>query len=495
MDRPDTSLKRKTISGMLWSFCDLMGNQGMQFLIQIVLARMLLPEHFGLIGMILVFVAVSNSLVDSGFTQALVREQNAGQTDYSTVFYFNLALSVFIYVLLYLTAPAISGFFNQQELTPIIRVLSLSIIINAFAIVPRAMYTKEVDFKVQTQANLSASLISGTVAIGMAFAGFGVWSLVGRTLAMNGSQTLFLVFKKKWLPSIEFSGASFKRLFSFGWKLLVSGVIDTIFNNIYFLIIGRQYSAAQLGYFTNASRFSDIAAQTLTSTVARVTYPVLSSIQYEETRLKQSYRQIMKLAGYVIFPVLAGLAAIGEPLVRLVFGEQWVPMTLYFQLLCIAGMLYPIHAINLSILQVKGRSDLFLYLEILKTAIFSALIVAAIWLDSGILGLIAVAILNSYLCLFVNTFFSAREIAYPVHEQLRDLAPHYLLALCMSLLVYAVGVLLPFPDLGKLAMQVGIGIMFYISGSKVLRLKELSIVYQLLLPLVKRIAPVRKPVE
>lgn len=490
MKQPD-SLKRKTISGMLWSFGDLMGNQGMQFLIQIILARMLLPEHFGLIGMILIFVAVSNSIIDSGFTQALVREQNANQTDYSTVFYFNLAVSVLIYVLLYLSAPAISGFYSQPELVLIIRVLTLGIIINAFAIVPRAMYTKEVDFKVQMQANLSASLISGGVAIGMAFAGFGVWSLVGRTLAMNGTQTFFLLFKKKWLPSLEFSGKSFKRLFSFGWKLLLSGIIDTLFNNIYFLIIGKQYSVTQLGYYTNASRFSEIATQTMTSSIARVSYPVLSSIQDEQERLKRSYKQLMKLAGYVIFPVLAGLAAIGGPLVRLVFGEQWVPMTLYFQLLCLAGMLYPIHALNLSILQVKGRSDLFLYLEILKSAIFSVLIAAAILLDAGILGLIAVVFLDSYLSLFINTFFSAREIAYPFLEQLRDLGPFYILALSMALVVYMLENFLPFQDLGRLAVQVSIGILFYIMGSKILRLQELPIVYQLLLPLIKKITPVK----
>ncbi|QKX49487.1 lipopolysaccharide biosynthesis protein [Planococcus glaciei] len=490
MGRPD-SLKRRTISGMLWSFADLMGNQGMQFIIQIILARMLLPEHFGLIGMILVFVAVSNSIIDSGFTQALVREQHADQTDYSTVFYFNFAVSVCIYILLYLAAPAISEFYGQSQLILIIRVLSLGIIVNAFAIVPRAMYTKEVDFKVQMQANLSASILSGIVAIGMAFAGLGVWSLVGRTLAMNGTQTLFLLIKKKWLPSLEFSGKSFRRLFGFGWKLLLSGIIDTVFNNIYYLIIGKQYSAAQLGYYTNASRFSDIATQTLTSSIARVSYPVLSSIQDEQLRLKQSYRQLMKVTGYMVFPVLAGLAAIGEPLVRLVFGEQWVPMTLYFQLLCIAGMLYPIHAINLSILQVKGRSDLFLYLEILKTAVFSVLIVAAIWLDTGILGLIAAVIINSYLSLFINTFFSAREIAYSISEQIKDLAPIYVLALSMSFAVFAAGRILALHELGELAIQISMGVLFYLAGSKILRLQELPLVYQLMLPVVKKITPVK----
>lgn len=485
------SLKRKTVSGMFWSLGDLIGNQGMQFLIQIILARMLLPEHFGLIGMILIFAALSNSLIDSGFTQALVREQQANQTDYSTVFYFNLAVSLFIYLSLYSAAPMISRFYQQPDLIPIIRVLSIGVMINAFAIVPRAMYTKEIDFKVQMQANLAASIVSGVVAIGMALSGFGVWSLVGRTLAMNGTQTVVLISKKKWLPSLEFSGKSFKRLFGFGWKLLLSGIIDTIFSNIYYLIIGKQYSAAQLGYYTNASRFSDIAAQTLTSSIARVSYPVLSGIQDDLARLRQSYRQLLKVTAYLVFPVLAGLAAIGEGLIRLVFGEQWVPMTLYFQLLCFAGMLYPIHALNLSILQVKGRSDLFLYLEILKTALFSVLIVAAIWLDTGILGLIVALILNSYLCLFINTFFSSRETGYSVIEQLKDLAPFYVLALSMSLTVFAAGNTLPLHGLVVLPIQISIGILFYLGGSKVLRLQELPFVFQLILPIVKKNAPVK----
>src|SRR5690606_7566313 len=270
------SLKKKTISGLLWSFGDLVGNQGGQFIIQVVLARMLLPEDFGLIGMILIFIAISNSITDSGFTQALIREQKVTQTDYSTVFYFNIAVSFFIYTLLYLTAPAISSFYSQPDLTMLIRVLSLGVIINSFAIIPRAMFTKEVNFKVQAKVNLTASILSGVFAVGAAFAGLGVWSLVIRQLTMNAVQSLFLSLSRKWMPSFVFSWKSFKRLFGFGWKLLISGLIDTIYTNIFFLIIGKQYSARSLGYYTNASKFSDVAAQTLTATLQRVTYPVLS---------------------------------------------------------------------------------------------------------------------------------------------------------------------------------------------------------------------------
>ncbi|WP_256204168.1 lipopolysaccharide biosynthesis protein [Planococcus faecalis] len=331
--KQENSLKKKTISGLLWSFGDLMGNQGIQFIIQIILARILMPEDFGIIGMILVFVASSNSLVDSGFTQALIRDQKANQTDYSTVFYFNLGVSIVIYAALFFSAPLISGFFEVSQLTSIIKVLALGVIINAFSIIPRAMFTKEVNFKVQAKVNMAASILSGVVAVAMAMTGYGVWSLVIRMLLMNLIQALLLVFSRKWLPSLTFSMTSFRRLFGFGWKLLVSGLIDTAYNNVYYMIIGKQYSAGALGYYTNAAKFSDVATQSLTATIQRVTYPVLSGIQDQEERLKQSFKKIIKLSGFLIFPLMVGVAAVAEPLILLIFGAKWIDMVPYFQLL------------------------------------------------------------------------------------------------------------------------------------------------------------------
>lgn len=485
------SLKKKTIGGLLWSFGDLMGNQGIQFIIQIILARMLLPEHFGLIGMIIVFIAVSNSIVDSGFTQALIREQNTTQTDYSTVFYFNLAVSILIYFFMYLIAPAVSAFFGEPELISLLRVLTLGIIINAFGIIPRAMFTKEVNFKAQAKVNMAASIISGVAAVAMALGGFGVWSLVFRTLVLNAIQSLLLTVSKKWLPSLVFSISSFKRLFGFGWKLLVSGLIDTIFTNIYFVIIGRQYSTGQLGYYTNASKFCDMAAQNLSATIQRVTYPVLSSIQNEKERLKQSYRKIIKLSAFIIFPMMIGLAAIAEPLIHLLFGERWMPMVIYFQLLCIGGMLYPIHALNLNILQVKGRSDLFLNLEILKMAVASVLIFLAIWLKLGIFGLVGAAVLDSYIALFINTYYSGREISYTVKEQMKDLVPIYVVSVMMGLVVYMAGGFLSENSLLPMLLQILLGIIFYMGLSKLLKVSELDLIFNLILPVIKRLKQVK----
>lgn len=485
MEKPD-SLKNKTIKGMLWSFGDLMGNQGGQFIIQVILARMLLPEHFGLIGMILIFIAISNSITDSGFTQALVREQNVTQIDYSTVFYFNIVVSFVVYGCLYLSAPFISAFYEQPELVALIRVLSLGVVINSFAIIPKAMLIKEVNFRVQAKINLSASILSGVFAITAAVSGLGVWSLVIRTLAMNIVQTLFLVLAKKWLPSLAFSMKSFKQLFGFGWKLLISGLIDTIYTNIYFLIIGKQYSSSQLGYYTNASRFSDMASQTLTSSLQRVTYPVLSSLQEEKERLEQNFRRIIKMSGFLLFPIMAGLAAIGNPLISLLFGSQWQPMTIYFQLLCLAGMLYPIHALNLNILQVRGRSDLFLYLELIKMVVVSVMIFLAVWLKLGIMGLVGVVILDSYIAFYINTYFSGREISYSMKEQTKDLLPMYAISLAMCLTVYWVGETFFEGDLPKLLLQISTGIFLYATISKGIKIKELDLLVSLVAPLFKK---------
>ncbi|ANU10175.1 O-antigen repeat-containing transporter [Planococcus antarcticus DSM 14505] len=484
---PQPSLKKKTIGGLLWSFGDLIGNQGIQFLIQIILARLLLPEHFGLIGMILVFIALSNSLVDSGFTQALIRERNASQTDYSTIFYFNLLISVLIYVILYAAAPSISRFFDEPQLVSLLRLLSIGIVINAFAIIPKAMFAKEVNFKAQAKINLSSSILSGVIAVVLAVAGYGVWSLVLRQLSMNAIQSLLFAISKKWIPSLVFSIASFKRLFGFGWKLLVSGLIDTFYTNVYFLIIGRQYSAAQLGYYTNASRFSEIISQNLAATILRVTYPVLSSIQDEHERLKQSYKSITKLAAFLIFPVMVGMAAVGEPLVMLVFGEKWLQMIPYFQLLSIAGMLYPILALDLSLLQVKGRSDLYLLLEIINKISLTILLFLAVWLELGVIGLITAAILNTYLEFFVNSHFSKREVSYPAKEKVRDLLPIYLLSFLMGAVVWMLGLLVDTTIVIQLLLQVTIGMLFYIAACRVANIAELKTVYGLILSLLKKV--------
>ena len=333
------ALKKKTLTGLFWTFTEVISNQGIQFLIQIFLARLILPEEFGLIGMITVFIAISNSIIDSGFSNALIREKEVNQNDYSTVFYFNLITAIVIYVILYFSSPMISVFFAQPKLSLILRVLAITIIINAFGIIPRAILTRKINFKAQMIINISSSLVSGFIAIILAYKGFGIWSLVFRTIIMQFMQALMLSIVNKWRPSLVFSKNSFEKLFGFGWKLLVSGLIDTIYNNLYYMVIGKMYSASDLGYYTNAQKLRDIAATSISTAVQKVSYPVLSCMQNEEEVLKNMYKKIIKSSVYITFPVMFGLAIVARPLILILFGDNWSKSIIYFQILCLAGML------------------------------------------------------------------------------------------------------------------------------------------------------------
>ncbi|MFE4706049.1 lipopolysaccharide biosynthesis protein [Peribacillus simplex] len=482
-----TSLKKKTLSGFFWSFTDLFANQGIQFVIQIILARLLLPEHFGVIGMILVFIAISNSIIDSGFSQALIREKDANQVDYSTVFYFNLIMAFVMYGVLYISAPSISGFFGEPQLVLILRVLSLVLIIDSFGIIQRVTLIKNVDFRTQMKINIISGTTSGIIAIIFALMDYGVWSLVIKTLSMQFFQSLLLWLFNKWVPSVTFSVQSLKRFFGFGSKLMVSGLIDTVYNNIYFVIIGKFFSASQLGYYTNAVKLRDVVSQSITSSFQRVTYPVLSSIKEDEKRLKSGFRKVVKISSFIIFPVMLGLVAIASPLINLLLGDKWMPSVKYFQLLCLAGMLYPLHSINLNILLVKGRSDLFLLLEIIKKVILTILIVLSLWFKVGIMGLIIVAVLHSYLALFVNTYFSSKEISYSMREQIKDILPIFLIALFMGIVVFYIGAILPSSNIIKIVIQISSGCIVYVSISILAKINEFNTVYKMVRPFLKKL--------
>ena len=376
------SLRHKTIHGVGWSFIDNISNSGITFLVGLVLARLLTPEEYGIMAMIAIFIAISNSIIDSGFSNALIRKTRIERVDYNTVFYFNLTVSILIYVLLHLAAPAISVFFKEPVLLAVIRVIGWVLIINALAIIPRTQFVRNVDFKTQTKVSLISSISSGVIGIGMALGGMGVWSLVGQQLSRQFLNTLFLWVYSKWHPVWEFSMKSFKELFGFGSKLLLSGLLDTIYKNIYYIVIGRFYTSAQLGQYTRAEQFNMIFSSNLTSVVQRVSYPVLSSIQEEPERLREAYRKVIKITMLITFACMLGLAAVAKPLILILIGEKWLPAVYFLQIICFSGMLYPLHAINLNILQVKGRSDLFLKLEIIKKIIAVGPIVVVMELNA-----------------------------------------------------------------------------------------------------------------
>lgn len=468
-------LREKTIKGLFWSFTDILTNQGIQFIVLMILARILTPEHFGMIGMVTVFITISNSLIDSGFSQALIREKEVNRSGYSTIFIFNLIASCTLYIIMYSSAPIISAFFGVERLVSIIRVLGIGLIINSLSVIQRVFLIRKIDFRKQTFINLFSTSIAGVISIKLAFNGYGVWSLVAQTLILQTMQTVLLWISNRWLPTPTFDFKYFRRLYNFGSKLLVSGIIDTIYNNIIAVIIGKLYFASQLGFYTNAAKLSDVITNSITGALQRVTYPVLSSIQEDNTRLMLGFRKIIGITSFVMFPIMTGLIAVADSLIPLLLGTQWSESIIYFQLLCIGGMIYPIHAINLNILQVKGRSDLFLKLEIIKKSLLTLLIVASLFLSMGVIGLIVAAILSSYISLFINTYYSAKELSYSVFQQLKDLLPSFSISLIMGGCICMVGKILVTTQYISLVIQIILGIFLYGLISWIFKLREFEL--------------------
>jgi teichuronic acid exporter len=477
------SLRHKTIHGVGWSFIDNISNSGITFLVGLVLARLLTPEEYGIMAMITIFIAISNSIIDSGFSNALIRKTRIERVDYNTVFYFNLTVSILIYVLLHLAAPAISVFFKEPVLLAVIRIIGWVLIINALAIIPRTQFVRNVDFKTQTKVSLISSISSGVIGIGMALGGMGVWSLVGQQLSRQFLNTLFLWVYSKWHPVWEFSTESFKELFGFGSKLLLSGLLNTIYKNIYYIVIGRFYTSAQLGQYTRAEQFNMIFSSNLTSVVQRVSYPVLSSIQEEPERLREAYRKVIKITMLITFACMLGLAAVAKPLILILIGEKWLPAVYFLQIICFSGMLYPLHAINLNILQVKGRSDLFLKLEIIKKIIAVGPIVVGI--IYGIECMLWGGVLISFIAYFLNSYYSANLINYPTSEQIKDILPTFLTSFVVAVFMWSVS----FWNISVYALlpiQILVGISLALFIYERLYLDEYLEVKQLVLSALKR---------
>lgn len=463
------SLKNKAVRGAKWSFIDNIASSGVTFLVGLVLANLLTPTEYGIMAIITIFIAVSTSIVDSGFSNALIRKVHIERVDYNTVFFFNLVVSFVLYIVLYVAAPAISIFFKEAVLTEVLRVIGWVLVVNALAIIPRTILVKKIDFKTQTKVSVISSVVSGVVGIGMAITGWGVWSLVWQQLSRQMMNTLFLWVFCKWIPVWEFSMKSFKELFNFGYKLLFSGLLDTIYKEIYYVVIGRFYSAADLGQYTRAQQFNIIFSSNLTSVVQRVSYPVLSSIQEEPERLREAYRRVIKLTMLVAFACMLGLAAVAKPLILILIGEKWLPAVSYLQIICFSGMLYPLHAINLNILQVKGRSDLFLKLEIIKKIIAVGPIVVGIFY--GIEYMLCGSVVTSFIAYFLNSYYSADLINYPTKEQLKDIFPTFAVSLIVAAFMWSFS-FLNIATYIQLSVQIVVGLVFAFAIYERLQLSE-----------------------
>lgn len=480
----EESLKNKTVKGMGWSALENVTRLGVTFVVSIVLARLLSPEEYGLIGILTIFIAIFNAIVDSGFTNALIRKQDATDTDYSTVFYTNLVLSVILAAVLFFCAKPISVFFERPELVSLTQVMSSVVIINALSIVQRARTTKAIDFKTQTKITFISSIGSGVIGIAIAYMGYGVWALVGQQISNQLLTTLYFWFYNKWMPKLVFSWASFKEMWAFGSKLLASGLIDTAWKEVYQVVIGKCYSPATLGLYTRAKQFADLCSSNLTSVVQRVSYPVLSSIQDDRARLKGAYQRVIKTTMLPVFVLMLGMAACAEPMIYVLIGEQWLECVPMLQIICTYGMLYPLHALNLNMLQVQGRSDLFLKLEIIKKIIAIGPLLLGIFVD--IYLMLAGSLGTSLIAYYLNAYYSGPFLNYSIKEQIKDILPSFGVAVAMAVPVYAMS-FIPLNPFILLPLQIVVGAIITISICEMTKLPEYLELKAIALPVINKV--------
>ena len=463
------NLKTKTVKGVGWSFVDNIANQGISFLVGLVLANLLTPEEYGIVGIIMIFIAIFNCIVDSGFSSALVRKKDVLPIDYDTIFIANILFSAAIFVLCIFGAPYIASFFNEPQLTMLTRVMGIIVIINGVAIVQRTILVKNIDFKTQTKISLIASISSGAVGIGMALYGLGVWSLVGQQISRQTLNTLFLWIYGTWRPRLKFSVESFKQLFGFGWKLLASGLIDALWREIYQVVIGKCYSSSMLGQYTRSTQFSAVFSSNLTTIVQRVSFPVLSQLQDDKQRLKEGYRKVIKVTMYVTFSCMLMLAAVAHPMINVLIGEKWNEAANMLPIVCFIMMLYPLHSLNLNMLQVQGRSDLFLKLEIIKKVFAVGPILLGIFID--IYYMLWGSVVTGLISYYLNSYYSGKYLKYDFWSQVKDIAPSFLLASVTALIVYAVS-WLPLSIYIIFPLQLVVGLIVLLAISEIFKCEE-----------------------
>lgn len=470
------SLKSKTLHGLFWSLLESIGTGGVQFIIGIMLARLLFPKDFGLIGMLTIFIAVAESLIDSGFQAALIQKRDPTPTDTSSIFYFNILIGVVAAGLLCLVAPWIAAFYHQPILTPLTRVLSLTLVINSFGSIQNTILMKQIDFKTQTKVSLVAGILSGIVGISLAVAGFGVWSLVVHQVSRAFIGTVCIWLLNIWRPALVLSLKSLREMFGFGSRILASGLINRTFDNIYLLVIGKLFSATDLGFFTRAKSMQELPSSTLSWIVGRVTFPVFSTIQDDRARLKRGLKKALTFLVLVNFPMMIGLAVIARPLVLVLLTEKWAECIPYLRLLCLAGLLSPVVLINSNLWFALGRSKIHLRVEIIKK-ILIVINIAITW-RWGISAMICGMIVTSVMFLCLSSYYTGILIGYTLREQLRDMFPNLITAVLMGMAVYATG-LLPFPNhWSMLLAQISIGSLVYICLCRLFRLAAFMEVWQ-----------------
>lgn len=465
-----TNLKGTAAKGLFWSAIERFGAQGIQFVFGILITRILLPEDYGLVGMVLIFMAIGQTLVDSGFGSSLIWKKKPTQADYSTVFYFNITISLFLYLLFFILAPVIANFYDEPQLINLIRVLCLNFIILSFSLIQQVVLQKKVDFKLLAFINVAGSLIAGIIALYLALKGFGIWAIVIQILAKSFFTSLFLWIFNKWRPLFVFSFVSLKVLFSYGSKLTVASLIYTVFQYFYFNVIGKLFPVASLGFYTRAVQLQEFPVKTIGSVFNRVVFPVFSTIQNDNERLKNALRKTLKTMVFFTFPILFGLIAISDQLIEVVLTEKWLPASEYFKLLCLMGLFYTFQIINGEVLKTKGKSGWVLKLEIItKTILVINIFITWQW---GIKAIILGQIIVVSIAWFLGSYYVWKLIGYSIWMQLKDIFIYLAISLAMYFFVVFISQLISNSIISLFVMLVT-GIIFYISTAWIFKLGEM----------------------
>jgi O-antigen/teichoic acid export membrane protein len=478
-----SSLKDKAIKGFFWSLIERFGNQLIQFIIGLILARLLTPNDYGLLGMILIFISLAQVFSEGGFSAALIRKSRIRNIEYSTVFWFNLVISLSSYAILFITAPYISQFFNEPQLNLLVKIVSLNVIINSLAYIQKTILIKELNFKSQAKINLGSILISGLFGVLMAIFGLGVWALVIQTLIRNSIVCVFFWIQSEWKPNLVFSKTAFKNLYAFGSKLMLSSLINVISENLHSIIIGKLFSAKSLGFYTRANQFQKLPVSSIYGAISAVSYPVLSELQSDVEKLRSGYRKMIKLIGFVLFPIMAILAAVSDQMIYVVLTDKWMPASEMLKVLCIIGLFYPFHAINLDVLKVKGRSDLFLKLEIIKQ--FFNVLIILISFGFGIMGLIWGTVVLNVICFIINAWYSDDFINYGMVKQVKDLSVFFVISVFVYGLLYLFNLHFPHPRLYLILAPIT-GLCIYAFVAYIFKLEERYTIIEIVKKMKKR---------
>ncbi len=463
--------KSKIISSLFWKLLERGGVQGIQIVVQLVLARLLLPEYYGLIALVTIFISLANVFVQSGFNKALIQKKDADEIDFSSVFYLSLLIAGILYVLIYLTAPYIAHFYQSPQLIPLLRVFSITLFIGAFNSIQNAYVAKNMIFKKLFFSSLGSVLISGTVGLTTALLGWGVWALVAQQLTNQLSITIILFFTVKWRPRLVFSIEKVKVLFSYGWKLLVSSLLETLYVDIRTLVIGRLYSPAMLGFYNRGNQFPRLIVNNIDGSIKSVMLPALANHQDNLNRVKSMMRRAIVTSSFIMFPVMIGFAVVAEPVVKIILTDKWLPAVPFLQIFCGVYALRPIHSTNLQAINALGRSDIYLKLEIIKKVLGLAILVIS--LPFGIYAIAWGMLISSFLSTFINAYPNQKLLNYSYLQQWKDIMPALLISMIMGAIVHSF-IYLNISYEQVLILQVISGIIIYIGLAKISRLESFA---------------------